>query len=43
MLIEIFMNNSLNSQAFKELKELLIMKKEDKEYVENIKRKYNLD
>ncbi len=43
ILIEIFMDNSLSSKAFKELKELLILKKEDKEYLENIKRKYNLD
>ena len=42
LLIEIFTNNYLQMKAIEEYKELTIIKKGEKEYLENIKRKYNL-
>ena len=42
MLIEIFTNNYMQMKAIKEYKELTIIKKGEKEYLENIKKKYNL-
>ena len=42
LLIEIFTNNYLQMKAIKEYKELTIIKKGEKEYLENIKKKYNL-
>ena len=42
LLIEIFTNNYMQMKAIKEYKELTIIKKGEKEYLENIKKKYNL-
>ena len=43
LLIEIFTNNYMHVKAAKEYKELAIIKKGEKEYLENIKKKYNLN
>ena len=42
ILIEIFVNNFFQMKAKEEFKELIILKKGDKEYLESIKKKYNL-
>ena len=42
ILIEIFTNNFFQMKAREEFKELIILKKGDKEYLESIKKKYNL-
>ena len=42
LLIEIFTNNYMQMKAIKEYKELTIIKKGEKEYLESIKKKYNL-
>ena len=43
LLIEIFTNNYMQMKAINEYKELSIIKKGEKEYLENIKKKYNLN
>ena len=43
LLIEIFTNNYMHVKAVKEYKELAIIKKGEKEYLESIKKKYNLN
>ena len=43
LLIEIFTNNYMQMKAIKEYKELTIIKKGEKKYLESIKRKYNLN
>ena len=43
LLIEIFTNNYMQMKAIEEYKELSIIKKGEKEYLENIKKKYNLN
>ena len=43
LLIEIFTNNYMHLKAVKEYKELAIIKKGEKEYLESIKKKYNLN
>ena len=43
LLIEIFTNNYMQMKAIKEYKELTIIKKGEIEYLESIKKKYNLN
>ena len=43
LLIEIFTNNYMQMKALKEYKELIIIKKGEKKYLESIKKKYNLN
>ena len=43
LLIEIFTNNYMHVKAVKEYKELAIIKKGEIEYLESIKKKYNLN
>ena len=43
LLIEIFTNNYMQMKAINEYKELTIIKKGEKEYLESIKKKYNLN
>ena len=43
LLIEIFTNNYMHMKAIKEYKELTIIKKGEIEYLESIKKKYNLN
>ena len=43
LLIEIFTNNYMQMKAMKEYKELTIIKKGEIEYLESIKKKYNLN
>ena len=43
LLIEIFTNNYMQMKAIKEYKELAIIKKGEIEYLESIKKKYNLN
>ena len=43
LLIEIFTNNYMQMKAMNEYKELAIIKKGEKEYLEIIKKKYNLN
>ncbi len=43
LLIEIFTNNYMHVKAINEYKELAIIKKGENEYLESIKKKYNLD
>jgi len=43
LLIEIFSSNYMHVKAVKEYKELAIIKKGEKEYLESIKKKYNLN
>ena len=42
LIIEILLENSYEVKAFKEIKELLNLKKNDSEYIKKIKEKYNL-
>ena len=43
LLIEIFTSNYMHVKAVKEYKELAIIKKGEEEYLEGIKKKYNLN
>jgi len=43
LLIEIFSENYMQIKAMKEYKELTVVKKGEKEYLESIKKKYNLN
>ena len=43
LLIQIFSENYMQIKAMKEYKELTIIKKGEKEYLESIKKKYNLN
>ena len=43
LLIEIFTNNYMQMRAIKEYNELAIIRKGEKEYLEDIKKKYNLN
>ena len=43
LLIEIFTNNYMQMKAIEEYEELIIIKKGEKEYLEDIKKKYNLN